>query len=168
VCGEMPRAARRRKGSDRFLVERFAEWIPGWGRRQLCLADLTDYCEQHRIEIVFADLEDADGYALWASSAPYIYIARHLRGPEKVITGYHELAHILYHPPHPEIFRRTGNLWNWSKCDRQAEIVGELAWMPDVAGLSIDQVMARFSVSREVAEFRLYLSLWPVQHHSTP
>ena len=156
----MPNAVKRRSGSDRFLVERFSQWIPGWGRRQLCLSDLTDYCERHQIEVVFADLEDADGYALWVGGVPYIYIAHHLRGPEKVITGYHELAHILYHPPHPEVFRRTGNLWNWRKCDRQAEIVGQLAWMPNVAGLSVDQVMAQFGVSHEVAVFRLQLKLW--------
>jgi Zn-dependent peptidase ImmA (M78 family) len=158
----MPKAARRRKGSDRLLVERFAEWIPGWGRRQLCLADLTDYCERHRIEVVFADLQDADGYALWAGSASYIYIASHLRGPEKVITAYHELAHILYHPPHPEVFKRTGDLWNWSKCDRQAEIVGEVAWMPEseVRGLQVEELMRSYGVSRPVAEFRSQLRLW--------
>lgn len=141
-------------------MERFAEWIPGWGRRQLCLADLTDYCERHGIEVVFADLEDADGYALWVSSVPYIYIASHLRGPEKVITGYHELAHILYHPPHPEVFSRVGNLWNWSKCDRQAEIVGVVAWMPEIKGLVVEEVTERFGVPLDVAKFRVELNLW--------
>lgn len=142
-------------------MERFAEWIPGWGKRQLCLADLSDYCERQQIELVEYPLEDADGYALWVSSVPYIYVANHLRGPEKVITGYHELAHILYHPSHPEVFKRTGDLWNWSKCDRQAEIVGVLAWMPEVVGLSVEEVMTRFGVSRGIAEFRLHLRLWP-------
>jgi Domain of unknown function (DUF955). len=141
-------------------VERFAEWIPGWGRRQLCLADLTDYCERHGIEVVFADLEDADGYALWVSGAPYIYIAQHLRGPEKVITGYHELAHILYHPSHPEVFRRVGNLWNWSKCDRQAEVVGVVAWIPNCYNLSTSDLMQIYGVGWEIALFRSKLQLW--------
>ena len=157
----MPSAVKRRSGNDRFLVERFSQWVPGWGRRQLCLADLTDYCEGHGIEVVFDDLEDADGYALWVGRVPYIYIGRHLRGPEKVITGYHELAHILYHPPHPEVFRRTGDLWNWSKCDRQAEVVGVVAWMPYVNGLTVEQVMQQFGVSRAVSNFRTGLKLWP-------
>jgi hypothetical protein len=78
------------------------------------------------------------------------------------ITANHETAQILYHPSHPKVFERSGNLWNWSKCNRQAEIVGAVAWMPlaTADGLSVDELMREFGVRREVAEFRASLNLW--------
>ena len=160
----MLRPANRRRNeikTDRFLVERFSEWIPGWGKRQLSYIDLNCMCESLGIEVVEFPLKKARGYALWAGPVPYIYVADHLSGPEKVITGFHELAHILYHPTHPEAFCRAGNLWNWGKCDRQAEIVGVIAWMPYslARGLSVEELMEGFGVRREVAEFRAGLRL---------
>ncbi|HEY7544432.1 MAG TPA: ImmA/IrrE family metallo-endopeptidase [Blastocatellia bacterium] len=153
-------SAQRRVASDRFLVEAFSQWIPGWGRRQLGWSDLEALCTDLGIELIQAHLKDADGYAFWVDGTPYIFVADHLSGPEKVIAGFHELCHILYHSEHSSIFRRCGNLWNWSKCDRQAEIVGAVAWMPDVRGLSVEEVMEEFGVSRDVALFRSQVILW--------
>ncbi len=154
-------ASERSAGTDRVLVERFSQWIPGWGRKQLSLSDLYQLCNEAGIETVEYDLTDADGYALWVGGTPYIYIGERLTAAEKVITGYHELAHILYHPEQPEVLRRCGH-WNWSKCDRQAEIVGCVAWMPDVGAMTVGQISGEFAVSREVASFRASLRLWPV------
>jgi Zn-dependent peptidase ImmA (M78 family) len=98
----------------------------------------------------------------WQRTGPIIDIADDIFGPELIVTAFHELAHVLYHPAHPRIFRRAGNLWNWSKCHRQAEIIGVIAWMPlTIAdGLSADELMREFGVRREVAEFRASLNLW--------
>lgn len=149
--------------SDRTLVERFSQWIPGWNHRQLTLGDLEKFCDECGVIMVEESLEDAEGYAFWIDSTPFIYINAFLSYPEKVITGFHELAHILYHPPSEDaIFLRRHANWNWSKCDRQAEIVGCIAWMPDseARGRSVEELMARYEVMREVAEFRSQLRLW--------
>jgi Zn-dependent peptidase ImmA (M78 family) len=148
--------------TDRFLVERFTQWIPGWGIRQLTLDDLGNLCDDCGIVVVETALEE-DGLAIWLDGQPFVYINRLLPYAERVITGFHELAHILYHPIDKEVFRRTGlDLWNWSKCDRQAEVVGTVAWMPEpqVRGLSPETLMQRFGVRRESAEFRARLNLW--------
>lgn len=149
--------------SDRTLVERFSQWIPGWNRRQLTFDDLENLCDECGIIVVEEPLEDAEGYAFWIGSTPFIYINAVLPYPEKVITGFHELAHILYHPPSEDatFLRRYAN-WNWSKCDRQAEIVGCIAWMPDseARGRSVEELMDRYEVMRDVAEFRSQLYIW--------
>ena len=120
----------------------------------MSLADLKDLCEEIGVTVVEYPLEEACGYALWVEGTPYVYIAEHLTGPEKVITGYHELAHILYHPSHPEVFERTGNLWNMNKCNRQAEIVGVVAWMPEIRRLTVEEISEEFEVSIKLAQFR--------------
>ncbi|HKP85605.1 MAG TPA: ImmA/IrrE family metallo-endopeptidase [Blastocatellia bacterium] len=157
----MRSAAKRRRGSDRFLVERFADWIPGWGRRQLALSDFYELAESLGVEIVEYPFRRDAGQAFWVGATPYVYYSSWLSGPEQVITCYHELAHILYHPSRPEVFKRTGDLWNMSKCDRQAEIVGVIAWIPDTQRLSVEGLMEAYGVNREIAEFRAGLGLWP-------
>ncbi|MEW6129612.1 MAG: ImmA/IrrE family metallo-endopeptidase [Acidobacteriota bacterium] len=148
--------------SDRFLVERFCQWVPDWNRKQLSLDALGNLCDECGITLEELEL-DADGLALWEDAEPYIYINSQLKYSERVITGFHELTHILYHTPRPEIFRRQSNCcWNFSKQDRQAEIVGLVAWMPEAAtrGLSVESLMLKFDVRRESAEFRASLNLW--------
>jgi Zn-dependent peptidase ImmA (M78 family) len=150
------------KRTDRFLIERFSHWLPGWNSRQLTLDDLGHACDDCGIVVVEMALH-AEGLALWIESQPFIYINSLLPYPERVITGYHELAHILYHTPRPEIFRRQKEcIWNFSKQDRQAEIIGSIAWMPETEahGLSADTLMLQFEVGRETATFRASLDLW--------
>lgn len=147
--------------TDRFLVERFSQWIPGWNQRQLTLDDLCRVCDESGVVLIEMDLL-ADGLALWSDAQPFIYINTRLSYSEKVITGFHELTHILYHPSQPEIFKRQKNCcWNFSKQDRQAEIIGLVAWMPEsqARGLSPASLMAQFNVRRESAEFRASLNL---------
>jgi len=148
--------------TDRFLVERFRQWIPGWSQQQLSFAGFLDFCDWLGIRVMRCRLLDAYGYAFWIGATPYIYLSNHIGGPELVITSWHEVCHILYHPSHPEVFKRTGNLWNWSKCHRQAEIIGVMAWMPHGVAdeMATDELMREFGVRREVAEFRASLNLW--------
>jgi Zn-dependent peptidase ImmA (M78 family) len=146
--------------NDRFLVERFTQWIPGWGIKQLTLDDLGNLCDDCGIVIVETEL-NCDGLSFWLDGEPFVYINSHLNYAEQVITGFHELTHILYHPTDDEILHRRA-LWNWSKCDRQAEIVGVVAWMPETQarGLSPNALMHQYGVRRESAEFRAGLNLW--------
>jgi Zn-dependent peptidase ImmA (M78 family) len=153
----------RSERSDRFLVERFTTWLPGWNRRQLQLEDFERLATGLGIAVVEAALDEADGYAFWVDRSPYIYLKENLSYAKKVIAAYHELAHILYHPADRGVFRRTGrDLWNWPKCDRQAEIVGSIAWMPDseARSLTVEELMEFYGIEREVAEFRAGLHLW--------
>jgi Zn-dependent peptidase ImmA (M78 family) len=82
---------------------------------------------------------NSDGLAFWLDGRAFVYINSLLPYSERVITGFHELAHILYHPTDNQILHRRA-LWNWSKCDRQGQ----------------------YEVRRESAEFRASLDLWRV------
>jgi Zn-dependent peptidase ImmA (M78 family) len=148
--------------TDRFLVERFSQWIPGWGVRQLQLDDLGKLCDDCGIVVVEMRL-NSDGLAFWLDGRAFVYINTLLPYSERVITGFHELAHILYHPTDKQILHRR-SLWNWSKCDRQAEIVGLISWMPETQarGLCAESLMRQYEVRRESAEFRASLDLWRV------
>jgi Zn-dependent peptidase ImmA (M78 family) len=150
--------------SDRYLVERFEQWIPGWGRRQLTLDSLGNLCDECGIVVTTTPLE-GDGYAFWLEGCPFIYVNSLLPEGEQVVTLGHELAHVLYHPSSDDaVFLRAHSFWNWSKCDRQAEIVGCVAWMPDrmiSKYMTIDHIRQEFGVRRETAAFRLSLDLWP-------
>lgn len=153
------------RGTDRFLVERMQQWIPGWNRRQLSYDEFERYASSLGITVVECPLTDADGYAFFVGAAPYIYVNANLTYSEKVIVAYHELKHILYDPERPEVFIKVGSPWYWfSKMDRQAKIAGAVAWMPEAAvrGLSIEELMIYYDVPRPVAEFRAGLDLWRV------
>jgi Zn-dependent peptidase ImmA (M78 family) len=123
---------------------------------------LGNFCDNNGIVIIEISLS-RDGYAFTQNNTPYIFINSRLNYAEKVVTGYHELAHLLLHAPNPEVFRRQKNCcWNFSKCDRQAEIVGLVAWMPETQarGLSPGALMHQYDVRWESAEFRAGLNLW--------
>lgn len=151
----------RRNGSDRFLVERFSEWLPGWGRRQLTLVDFYELAYSLGIEVVEYPFDRDCGHAFWIGAQPYVYYSSRLPGPEQVITCYHELAHILYHPVIPAGFKRERSFFNFDKWQRQAEIVGVVAWMPSVEYMTAEYIMREYGVSRETASFRAGLNLWP-------
>ena len=82
-----------------------------------------------------------------------------LSQPEQIIAGFHELTHLIDQADDPGIFLSNGNLWNRAREERDANIIGVIALMPDreVAGLSACDIMERWQVSRAVAEFRLSL-----------
>lgn len=155
--------AHKRNGTDRFLVERITQLIPGWGVKQLTLDTLEKYCATQSIICTELPLIEADGYAFYQHRIPHIYYSSRLPYPQKVITGYHELCHILIDAPDPEMFKRQNpRCWNFNKWDRKAEIVGVVAWMPETRarGLSVEELMREFDVSRDSAEFRASLNLW--------
>jgi Zn-dependent peptidase ImmA (M78 family) len=92
--------------SDRFLVERISKLIPDWGIRQLSLDALGNYCDQNGIVVFEVPLSEADGYAFYQGDIPHLFFNAKLNYAERVISAYHELAHLLLHTPDPEVFRR--------------------------------------------------------------
>jgi len=114
------------------------------------------------IEVKLRHLVKAYGRSYWKGGVPRIDLPLNIDGPELLISAWHEVCHLLYHPAEKAPFTRYGNLWNWSKCDRQAEIIGVMAWMPHGPAdlMTPDELMKEFGVRREVAEFRASLNLW--------
>ena len=139
-----------------MLLGRFLDRIAGFNDRQLTLADLAELCDRKGIELVQMPLRSLHGCALYQDGIPFLYINSRLNASDKVIAGFHEFCHLTDHALEVGVFKSTGNLWNLRKLERQAQTIGVLAWMPEAeaAGLEIDELMARFAVRREVAEFR--------------
>lgn len=148
--------------NSRLLIERFANRIHGFNMRRQSLCDLYDLCEPLDVEVVQKPMRKLHGAAIEDMGFHYIYINSLLSGPLKVIAGFHEFCHLTDHALNVEAFKSTGNLWNLSKFERQAQIIGVIAWMPsvEIEGLSIEQIMREYGVPRNVAEFRLSLDLW--------
>ena len=159
----MPVFERNRSASlvpDRLLLEQFCHAIDGFNVRSQSLHDLGRLCDQLGIEVVQLPLRRLHGVALEDDGFKYLYINSRLSGPEKVIAGFHEYCHLTSHSLDMSILKSTGSLWNLQKYERQAQIIGAVALMPDPAlsGLSIEEIMQEFGVSRQVAEFRAGLA----------
>jgi len=149
----------KRRSSRGGLVGRFAALVPGFNERALDLEDLAAICDRVGIEVVEVPLRRYHGCAVYVDGLPFLYLNSLLAPPEKIIAGWHEFAHLVDHPPDLRVFTSTGGLWNLGKADRQAQAVGCLALMPDaeVWGLNLPEIMERYGVPRQVAEFRLDL-----------
>jgi Zn-dependent peptidase ImmA (M78 family) len=142
--------------NDRMLLERFAARIDGFNLRQQRLEDLSLLCERRGIEFIEIPLLTLHGCALCRDGIPFLYINSRLSRPEKVIAGFHEFCHLTDHSLEMGVVNSSGNFWNLSKLERQAQLVGVLAWMPQALarGLSVEELIIRFGVKREVATFR--------------
>ena len=159
----MPVIERSRSASrvpDRLLLEQFRLTIDGFNVRSQSLNDLGRLCDELEIEVVQMPLRRLHGVALEDDGYKYLYINSRLSGPEKVIAGFHEYCHLTSHSLEMSILKSTGGLWNLQKYERQAQIIGTVALMPDpeLSGLSIEEVMQEFGVSRQIAEFRAGLA----------
>jgi len=155
----MPAIERNRSASlvpDRLLLEQFSLSIEGFNVRSQSLSDLNRLCDQLDIEVVQFPMRRLHGVALEDDGFKYLYINSRLTGPEKVIAGFHEFCHLTSHSLEMSVLKSTGGLWNLQKYERQAQIVGTIALMPDpsLVGLSIEDIMHEFGVSRLIAEFR--------------
>lgn len=147
--------------NSRLLIERFSQRIDGFNVRQQTLEDLYRLCAAIGVTVVELPFRRLHGGAFEDRGEKYLYVNELLPCSERTMTGFHELTHISDHVLEVEPFRSTGNLWNVSKFERQANIIGALAWMPDplIRGLSIEQIVTEFGVSKNVAEFRLSLKI---------
>ena len=152
---------RSNPASDRLLLERFSNRIPGFNVRPQHLTDLDGLCDELDIEVVQLPMRRLHGVALEDGGFRYLYINRLLDGAEKVIAGFHEYCHLTSHSLNVAVFKSTGGLWNLDKYERQAQIVGTVALMPEPAirHLSVEEIMREFSVSRRIAEFRFSFTI---------
>jgi len=135
--------------------------IPGFGTRSLSLPDLFATCEADSIEVFRTPFDSLHGCAFFEENTPFIFINSTLPAAEQVIAGWHEYDHLTRHIlqsncPYNCVFTSSGGMVNLSRMEREAQIVGALALMPDplVAGLSLEDMMREFGVSRITAQFR--------------
>lgn len=148
-----------RPARNRLLFERARHYIEGLNVEQQTLGNLCHACEDRRIEVRRLPFRRAHGCSFYEGGQPFIYINSLLSIAEQTIAAHHEFVHIQEHAFEVEVFHSTGDLWNLSKYEYQAQAVGAVAWMPDplIFGLGIEGIMREFGVSRRLAEFRLSL-----------
>jgi len=144
-----------------MLIERFRSHLPGFNQHSFTLPDLYDICEAIEVRVRRLPMRRLHGCSFVEGGEVYIYINSLIRGPEQVIAGFHEYCHVVDHCFDVEVFQSTGGLWNLTKRERQAQIIGVLALMPAplIDGMTIDEAMRAFGVRRDVAEFRATLNL---------
>src|ERR1044072_2447294 len=136
-----------------------AQRIAGFNERSLNLLDLRALCGAVGIEIVLAAFEYLHGYPLYESDAPYLFVNCNLNCSEQIIAGFHELCHFLEHGLFIGRFLSIGQMSNLSRLEREAEIVGTVSLMPAplITGMTVEDLMRKFDVRREIAEFRASL-----------
>jgi Zn-dependent peptidase ImmA (M78 family) len=144
-----------------MLVERFRYRLPGFNRRTFTLRDLFDICDEINVRVKSLPMQLLHGCSFVESGEVFLYVNSLLARPEQVIAGFHEYCHITDHCFGVEVFQSTGNLWNLSKREYQAQIIGALALMPAtmISGLTVVEIMYQFGVRREIAEFRASLMI---------
>jgi Zn-dependent peptidase ImmA (M78 family) len=147
-----------------FLIQYYTDRIPGFGSKSLALPDLFAVCEADGIEVFRTPFDRLHGCAFFQDDAPFIFINSTLPAAEQVIAGWHEYDHLTRHMlkthcPYNCVFTSSGSMVNLSRIEREAQIVGCLALMPHplVVGLSLEDIMREFGVSRNTAEFRASL-----------
>jgi Zn-dependent peptidase ImmA (M78 family) len=144
---------------DYRLIERTAQRIAGFNERSLNLLDLRALCGVAGIEIVRISFEYLHGYPLYEEGVPYLFINRNLNRSERIIAGFHEFCHFMEHGVFVSRLLSTGNIKNLSRLERQAQIVGTVSLMPAplIIGMTVEDLMRRFEIRREIAEFRASL-----------
>jgi Zn-dependent peptidase ImmA (M78 family) len=147
-----------------FLIQYYTDRIPGFGSKSLALPDLFAVCESDGIEVFRTPFDRLHGCAFFEDDAPFIFINSTLPAAEQVIAGWHEYDHLTRHMlkthcPYNCVFTSSGSMVNLSRIEREAQVVGCLALMPHplVVGLSLEDIMREFGVSRNTAEFRANL-----------
>jgi Zn-dependent peptidase ImmA (M78 family) len=116
--------------TGKLWMDRLSQELQGFNQRPFTLDDLHEYCHWHGI---FADevrLRRLHGCCFYQGEMPCLIVNELLSAPEKIVAGYHELAHLILHDIGQEVFCSTGNLWNHAKVERQAQIVGLCALLP--------------------------------------
>lgn len=147
--------------SPSMLVERFVKRIPGFNRFQLSFSYLIELSEAYGIKVLQIPLDLHHGQWIISNKRSYIVINSEISAPLQVIGGFHEFAHVTDHAPLRLLDHYSGGLCNIRKFERQAQIIGVMAYMPDteILGLSSEDLMRRYGISREIAMFRLSLML---------
>lgn len=143
---------------DGLLIARFRERIPGFNQRRLSLTDLFEICEEQDYCVIETPLRELHGCSFYDDDGqPCMTLNVLLPEGEKTIAGWHEFAHLYDQAPTPSVFCSTGNLWNNRKNERQAQVIGLLALMPDVevVGMTAADLVEQYGVSYKTAEQRI-------------
>lgn len=143
---------------DGLLIARFSERIPSFNQRRLSLTDLFEICEEQEYCVIEMPLRKLHGCSFYDDDGqPCLILNALLPDGEKLIAGWHEFAHLYDQAPTPSVFCSTGNLWNNRKNERQAQVIGLLALMPDaeVVGMTAADLVEQYGVSYKTAEQRI-------------
>lgn len=154
-----PRCSVKGRVSDSLLIARFTDLIPGFNQRALGLSALYDQCKRYGLTLRELPFRKYHGLSFHLGDVPFLYINTLILPAEQIIAGWHEFAHLMYHPDDACVFTSQGSLYRLSKAERQAETIGVLALMPDTEawGLSVPELIERYEVPRKIAEFRVDL-----------
>jgi Zn-dependent peptidase ImmA (M78 family) len=140
-----------RKGG--LWIDRISREIPGFNERSLNLEDLYKRCDTHHMFISEMPMRRLHGCSFYdEDEQPCLLINSLLNEAERIVAGWHEFAHLLLHTPDGSVFCSTGNLWNHSKTEAQAQTIGVLALIPqtmlheDLSGYPRKIVMYRHQV----------------------
>lgn len=150
-------SGRRKGGGEGLWAARFSRRISGFNHRSLGLTDLYRECERRGI---FADeipLRRIHGCSFQDEDRqPCLLINALIAEPYRVVAGYHELAHLLDHPPDPGVLLSTGSLWNRSKAEFQAQAVGVVALIPRelIEKLDFGELAEEYAFPRDLIMFR--------------
>lgn len=94
----------------------------GWNERILTFDDFEEFCEVENILLIEARLRYWRGFYCIHNEQPAIVLDQQLRGPERLLTAWHEVGHHLLHTP--------GYFGHHGKTEVQADLVGHIALLP--------------------------------------
>ena len=150
-----------REGSatNRDLIERIAAIVPGFNRTQLGLDELYFHCDRLGFCAEEGGLRKLHGCSFHDNDGPCLVINSLISRPLRAVAGWHEFKHLALDMKDASVFFSHGGFLSRRKIERRAQIVGVHAWMPDsdVWGMSVAELMERYEVPREMAEFRVSL-----------
>lgn len=115
--------------TGRLWIDRLSRELPGFNEQPFNLLDLYRFCEQRGVLAEELPMRRLHGCSFYEDGDAFLMVNNLLSEPERIIAGFHELAHLLLHEP-DDVFCSTGVLRNHRKIERQAQIVGVIALLP--------------------------------------
>jgi Zn-dependent peptidase ImmA (M78 family) len=138
-------------------LSRFAQLVPEFNHQPLSMDLFYRVTEAHDIRVLEVPLLDTFGSTRRDEDYLFILINSLLYGTDRVITAWHEMAHVLLHPVSAEPMQSYGKFTSRDKHEREACAISVVALipLPEIWGMTAEQIAARFRVSRRTARFRV-------------
>jgi Zn-dependent peptidase ImmA (M78 family) len=92
--------------------------IPGFNERALDLQAIYEQCERYGLVSRELRFRRYHGLSFHLEGVPFLYINTLVLPAERVIAGWHEFAHLMYHPDDACVFTSKGSLYRLSKAER--------------------------------------------------
>lgn len=122
----------------------------GWNRRVLTHDDFEHFCEVENILLIEAPLTFWRGVYYVDQGRPVITLDSRLRGPDRLLTAWHEAGHHLFHTP--------GHFGHPAKTEREADIVAHIALIPVfLLQLPDGEIQEMFGYSSEIIAERVHI-----------